>query len=445
MRPRGGIPAAGLLLALAIGVRGVSAAPRHATPPRGPGDPGSASRAPAFSASLDVDELGFDGRFRIRLYVDSGFYPVPENTGTLVLVAADSASGDEAFFIPTDLAFELGAEDVYRVEFEQASDLFGQALGGKLRPGDRQIGFLLIPKGTGLSRFLPAHPESVTVRYANRRVPLRPALPKERSAWEEAVPKKILAGGLNLWWTWIEAVNKAPAMTEGDRRFLAERVFPGEGHVLDEEGMSAEGLRNAILRVGDRRLLESPSVERVAPRYPAAVRQFGIGGLVVALCYITGDGSVGDAVVLASDTVHLLNLSTLSAAMQWRFAKATDADGKPVDGWRLIPFQFQIAPSDTAGGAATSAGLAPPRVVKPVIPEFPVEALNRRIEGTVIYRVKVDERGKLVEAILERGADPVFNRAALEAIEHTRFLPATRNGVPVPGELLMPFPFKLPK
>jgi hypothetical protein len=243
-----------------------------------------------FVGVLEIDELGFDARLRIRVFHDPGFFDVPASAGKLVLVCADQGEGMDAFFVPTDLAFEIGASQLYPVEFEQASDLFGRALGGRLRPGEVQLGFLILPPAVLLDRYLPHEPDSVTIRYAHHRTTLRRATPEESAWWEETIEEPLLGAALNLWWEWIQAIERAPAMNEGDRRFFAERIFPGQGHVLGEEGMSVVGLRNAILRVGERRLLESRITQRVAPVYPMAARQAGAAGLVVTL-RLTGGGS----------------------------------------------------------------------------------------------------------------------------------------------------------
>jgi TonB family protein len=277
----------------------------------------------------------------------------------------------------------------------------------------------------------------VVIRYANRRSSFRPVTGAERSGWEASVERPLLAAGLNFWWQWVSTIDQAPEMSEGERRFFAERIFPAQGHVLDQEAVRTESLRNAILRVGERRLLESRTVQRVAPSYPAAARQAGIGGLVVVLAYVQADGEVGDALILASNTVHLLNLAALTAAMDWRFARTEDGVGNPVDGWRLVPFQFLIAGPASEGSAA-----AVPEIVLRGELDYPFEAKRQKIKGTVVYRVAVDERGKLVEAVLEQGVHPLIDQAALEAVEKTRFLPATRDGVPVPGQILMSFEFK---
>jgi TonB family protein len=400
--------------------------------------------AATVQATLRIDEPGFEAGLRIRVFHATDLFALPESAGHLFLVCADSAFGEDAFFIPTDLAFEVGEEQVYRVEFEQASDFFGQALGGRLRPGESQLGFVLVPPAVDLERYLLHDPGQVVVRYAHHRAPLQAMAPEEAAWWRRSVEQPLLAAGLNLWWEWAEAISEAPPLSEGDRRFLAERVFPGQGHILDEEGMSAEALRNAILRVGERRLLDSRIVQRVAPRYPLAARQLGAKGLVIVLGYVTGEGEVGDALILASNTVHLLNLAALAAVQEWRFARKRDEDGNPLDGWRLVPIQFRSADRvEESAGAPAEEGYEPARVVKEVEAELPLEARNRRLQGTVVYRIRLDARGKMVEAVLEEGVHPLLDEAALAALERTRFLPARRDGQPVPSELRIPFTFSL--
>ena len=396
--------------------------------------------ASAFSTVLRVKEPGFDGYLRVRLYHDPEFVPVPPSAGALFLVAADSASGRDAFFIPSDLAFELGSNTVYPVEFEQTSDLLGQALGGRIRPGETQLGFVMLPPEVDLGRYLPAHPESVVVRYAHHRRPLIPAPYAEAADWRTLIPLDVLRPGLNAWWDWLQTSTQSPPMTPEETKKLTETLFPGEEDVLSKESMSPDGLRDAILRVGNRRLLlEAHSTQRVAPIYPAAARQVGAGGLVLSLCYITPDGTVGDAMVLASTAPHLLNLAALSASVQWRFNVPKDEKGAAQDGWRVLPFQFRIG--GPAGGDSTY--FEPPKIVKAVTPQFPLEAQRRKLKGEIVYKVTIDDRGKMVEAVLEKSVDPIVDKPALAALERTRFIPARRGGRPVQADLRVPFPVPL--
>jgi TonB family protein len=402
------------------------------------------ARAEAFIARLNVGDLGTDSSLRIRVYYEPGFVAAPPHTGHLFLVAADSARGNEVFFIPSDLAFEVGERQVYRVEFEQASDLLGQALGGRLRPGEPQIGLVMAPSALRVGEYFPAHPESIQVRYAHHRAAFRPADAAERAAWHEAVDPRWVMQGLNAWWDWFQMIEKAPPLSEGEARFFAERLFPGQGHVVLGEDVDPTGLRNAILRVGERKLLNTPVVQRVAPAYPMAVRQAGIEGLVVVLGYVSPRGVVEDATVLSSNTVHLLNLASLRAALDWRFKIMRNEAGDPVDGWRLIPFQFRLQPRDDPSARSLSGlepGTRPPRVLVSPPPEYPDKARRSRVEGTVVYRARIDSTGKMVQSLLLEPVHPLLDAAALTALEHTLFEPAFEDGVPVEAEVDVSFTF----
>jgi len=180
---RAGAVSAMLLLLPGLGLAAASAGPGSASPPASaPPVASPAVAAPpsrAWIATLPVAELGFDGALRIRVFYAPGYIAFPPAAGHLFLVAADSSRGREAFFISSDLAFELGSRQVYPVEFERASDLFGQALGGRLRAGETQLGFVLVPSEAEVGDFLPGDPDSLRIRYANRRASFRPATGEE--------------------------------------------------------------------------------------------------------------------------------------------------------------------------------------------------------------------------------------------------------------------------
>ena len=270
---------------------------------------------------------------------------------------------------------------------------------------------------------------------------------------DEADPRRVVAIGLNSWWDWTRAMQEAPPMNEGESRFFAERMFPGQGRILAKEGMSPRRYGTPSSGWGSGGSSKGRPAQRVGPRYPTAVRQMGIGGLVVALCYIDAKGEVADAVLLASNTVHLLNLSALSAAMQFRYPAAEGQDGKPTDGWRILPFQFRL---ENPPAAAAAAGSGTGRTRRPWGVPAPADreggdagvprtrpAEGDRGDGGL--RATVSPEGKLVEAALEKGVDPLLDQAALTALEHTLFLPASRGGVSVQGEILVPYTFGKPR
>jgi TonB family protein len=446
-------PAAALraVAALLAALPGAAAAAAALPGPAGAADTALTTAAPdssavAYTARVRVDEPGFDGKLTLEVYHEPGWFPVPEAAGELVLVHALDGEGTHAFFIASDLAFEMGSTHVHRVAQEEASDLLGQALGGRLRPGEAQLGFALVPHAAGLGEWLAVSPDSVSVRYAHHRGRWRRASPEEMDSWHTAFERQLLAAALNLWWEWRVETGKAPEMSEGEKTFFAEMLLPGQGGLLAEEGVSHEALRNAILRFGERRLQEGAARRRVAPAYPAPARQLGVGGLVIVLAYVSQEGKVEDATILASTTAHMLNLAALSAATEWEFTVLAGPSGEALDGWRLLPFQFKLAEAEVPPALPDSvlapvAMVVPPRILRAVEPRYPETARQRGLAGTVIYRVGVDARGKLARADLVQGVDPVLDQEALAALERTLFEPATRNGLPVPGEITVPFTF----
>lgn len=105
-----------------------------------------------------------------------------------------------------------------------------------------------------------------------------------------------------------------------------------------------------------------------------------------------------------------------------------------------VPNLDATAPSDEPSQGAADA---PPPVVVPsptriaarlaaeITPSYPREARSRGWEGTVVLEVTVDENGEVESVEVGTSAGhAVLDRAALEAVRASRFLPALSNGAP---------------
>jgi protein TonB len=75
-------------------------------------------------------------------------------------------------------------------------------------------------------------------------------------------------------------------------------------------------------------------------------------------------------------------------------------------------------------------------------PEYPEEARRNAVEGTVIARVVVNERGEVEEVQVLRG-DPIFRDAVIEALRQWRYEPAAADGVPIKVFHIVRLPFRL--
>ncbi len=94
----------------------------------------------------------------------------------------------------------------------------------------------------------------------------------------------------------------------------------------------------------------------------------------------------------------------------------------------------QAVPGD---GSTISA-----RVVQRVDPPYPPEAVQQGLEATVVIEALVDANGTIAGLRVIRG-DPVFDAAAVNAVKQWRCSPASLNGQPVQGLLIVTLIFKL--
>ncbi len=88
--------------------------------------------------------------------------------------------------------------------------------------------------------------------------------------------------------------------------------------------------------------------------------------------------------------------------------------------------------------AADMAGL----VDNKVLPRYPAEAMAKGIEGDVVFKIKVDETGKIVSSDPVQG-QPVLIAASRQALRDYTFHPYLLNGTPVRVASQMGFHFTL--
>lgn len=75
--------------------------------------------------------------------------------------------------------------------------------------------------------------------------------------------------------------------------------------------------------------------------------------------------------------------------------------------------------------------------------QYPAEAVEQGLEGTVVVRVLVDTAGNYVKHQLVKSVAPVLDAAVIAAVDQLNFTPAIRNGQPVTYWFNVPFPFRL--
>lgn len=86
----------------------------------------------------------------------------------------------------------------------------------------------------------------------------------------------------------------------------------------------------------------------------------------------------------------------------------------------------------------------PVRLMAPLTPEYPDEAVRRRQQGIAIFTVAVDADGILTCAVLRSSSGhALLDSAALSAIKRADFHAARHGGVRVAGRLSIPVEFRL--
>lgn len=78
-----------------------------------------------------------------------------------------------------------------------------------------------------------------------------------------------------------------------------------------------------------------------------------------------------------------------------------------------------------------------------VKPEYPEEARDKGIEGTVVLVALVNEDGRVEDVALEAGVDPLLDQAAMRAAYQTPFFPYRIEGTAQAVFVRMPYRFEL--
>jgi len=91
-----------------------------------------------------------------------------------------------------------------------------------------------------------------------------------------------------------------------------------------------------------------------------------------------------------------------------------------------------------------TAAIVPAKLVKKVQPEYPAEAREKKIEGTVKLQVIVRKDGSVtVQSVVE--GDPILSPAAIEAVRLWHYEPWQRNGEPIDVQTTIEVIFSLNK
>lgn len=74
---------------------------------------------------------------------------------------------------------------------------------------------------------------------------------------------------------------------------------------------------------------------------------------------------------------------------------------------------------------------------------YPISAKEAGIEGKVLVKAIIDESGNVAETEVIKSATEDCDKAAIDAIKKTKFIPAMRDDKPDKAEIVVPAIFKL--
>lgn len=84
----------------------------------------------------------------------------------------------------------------------------------------------------------------------------------------------------------------------------------------------------------------------------------------------------------------------------------------------------------------------PPRPLRMTKPQYPREAFVKKLEGTVVLEILIDDQGHVVQARVLRSV-AMLDQAALETVQSWLFVPAMHAGRPVASLAQAPISFRI--
>lgn len=212
------------------------------------------------------------------------------------------------------------------------------------------------------------------------------------------------------------------------------------------------GESDVVEEVADNRLEYHPLV-KVAPVYPRNALRRGIQGYVVVQFDVTEKGRVKKPVVIESKPYGIFDRSAINAVKKFRY-RPRIVDGSPVrveGAQHRIVFSIEEEPNESESPYRTEigdGGSEDAREYLPIVkvaPQYPREAARKGIEGYVVVRFAVTEKGAVEDpVVVHSNPKGVFDSAATKAILKFKYQPRVVDGEPIRvDDVMNKFTFEL--
>jgi len=120
---------------------------------------------------------------------------------------------------------------------------------------------------------------------------------------------------------------------------------------------------------------------------------------------------------------------------------APDIEAPPLSGADALPLGAVTSSSVAPATPRVGGHAVPPRLLKPALPEYPVLARQRHIEGDVVVQADIDVNGNVKSVKVISGSE-LLRDAALNAVRQFKYSPAQLDGSPTNSQVLVTVKFR---
>ena len=188
-------------------------------------------------------------------------------------------------------------------------------------------------------------------------------------------------------------------------------------------------------------IMSAQAISKATPIYPAEAKAARVQGAVVLRAVISKTGEIQQLQVVSGPPE--LMASALDAVRQWKF-KPYLLNGEPTEVETTITVNYHMSDQASAPAAQNdvpdAAGIvpkqiggsvSPPALIYAAQPDYSAEARAKKVTGTVLLHLWVDEQGKPTHIQVLRGLGNGLDQKAIEAVKLYKFKPAMEDGKPV--------------
>ena len=210
-----------------------------------------------------------------------------------------------------------------------------------------------------------------------------------------------------------------------------------------EEKEAEDIAKRAVKAVGE---IKPPKlIKKVEPVYPEEARKLGVEGVVILEAITYENGDVVRLKVLRSKD-PLLSQAAIDAVNRWKY-EPFYLKGRPTPIIFTVTVIFKLKERETkdfdTGAVKVGEEIKTPKLLKKVEPIYPEEARKAGVEGIVLFRVRVNDKGDVERIFVLKSESSMLNKAAKDAIKQWKYEPFFHKGKPTSIVFTVTVRFKL--